>query len=332
MVLNGIDISNYQARLNPARMSGTDFVIVLATQGNWFTQPYFRAQADGTLRARKLLGLYHYIEGTGVAAEANKFVTNIKPYIGRALLALDWESADNNAWGNIGYLRQLAQTVIRLTGVHPLLYCPASAYSQVRALADSLNCGMWVAQYATQKVSYGFQRHPWNEAAYSCACRQYADNGVVPGYGAGIDLDIFYGSRFAWNAYAKSSKKEVAEVITEQDKRDIAEHVWDFIQNGTKVRDRLQGIDSAANNASNKANDLARTLLRTDDAGTKNGVKTDIYTSVRWSGHFVKQVLAKLDTVSTSVDALKQEVQALKASQDAAPADNNQAANGANNG
>lgn len=312
MVLNGIDISNYQARLQPARMAGTDFVIVLATQGTWFTQPYFRSQADGTLKAHKLLGLYHYIEGTGAVAEANKFVSNIRPYIGRALLAIDWESADNRSWGNLAYLRQLAQTVIRLTGVHPLIYCPASAYSQVRGIASALNCGLWIAQYATQDQTQGFQRHPWNEGAYSCACRQYADNGVVPGYGAGIDLDIFYGSRFAWNAYARTSKREKAEVITEQDKKDIAEHVWNFIQNGIKARDRLQGIDNAANNASRKANDLARTLLRTDAAGSTARPKTDMYTRIAWTGAYqhdqnttLSDIEKKLDNISTRLDTLE---------------------------
>lgn len=37
--------------------------------------------------------------------------------------------------------------------------------------------------------------------------------------------------------------------VNDQDKQDIAERVWNFMQNGTLTRDRLQGTDEAANAA-----------------------------------------------------------------------------------
>lgn len=39
---------------------------------------------------------------------------------------------------------------------------------------------------------------------------------------------------------------------------DIAEAVWNFNQNGTKMRDRIQGIDTAANNANNEIHRLSK--------------------------------------------------------------------------
>lgn len=39
MSLNGVDIANYQAGINIAAMTTTDFVIVKATQGTWYTSP-----------------------------------------------------------------------------------------------------------------------------------------------------------------------------------------------------------------------------------------------------------------------------------------------------
>ena len=37
MSLNGVDIANYQAGINITAMTTTDFVIVKATQGTWYT-------------------------------------------------------------------------------------------------------------------------------------------------------------------------------------------------------------------------------------------------------------------------------------------------------
>lgn len=39
---------------------------------------------------------------------------------------------------------------------------------------------------------------------------------------------------------------------------DIAEAVWNFNQNGVKMRDRMQGIDAAANNANNEIHRLSK--------------------------------------------------------------------------
>lgn len=207
MSLNGIDIASYQAGLNPASMAGTDFLIIKTTQGTGYVNPTWKRQANQTLQAGKLLGLYHYISGGDAAAEAQYFVNTIRPYLGRALLALDWEQFQNSAWGNVGYLEQVAREVIRLTGVKPLLYASQNIYNAVAPVAQRLNCGLWVAQYATTNATYGYEDHPWNEGAYTCAIRQYADNGHITGYPAGLDLDIAYMDRGAWMKYAASNGK-----------------------------------------------------------------------------------------------------------------------------
>lgn len=207
MSLNGIDIASYQASLVPSAMTGTDFIIIKTTQGTGYINPTWRKQADQTLAAGKLLGLYHYIAGGSAAAEAAYFVSAAKPYVGKAVLALDWEPGQNRAWGNLAYLESVAREVIRLTGVKPLIYVSANVYGAVAPLAKRLDCGLWVAQYATTDATYGYQAHPWREGAYVCAIRQYADNGHITGYPAGLDLDIFYGDRAAWMRYAASNGK-----------------------------------------------------------------------------------------------------------------------------
>lgn len=206
MTLNGIDIASYQATLNPASMSGTDFIIIKTTQGTGYVNPTWRTQADQTLQSGKLLGLYHYISGGNAAAEAQYFVDAARPYVGRALLALDWESGENGAWGDTGYLENVAREVIRLTGVKPLIYASASVYSAVAPIAQRLDCGLWVAQYPNYERT-GYQATPWNEGAYACAIRQYSSSGQLAGFAGNLDLDKFYGDKAAWGKYAAVNGK-----------------------------------------------------------------------------------------------------------------------------
>lgn len=204
MALNGIDISWYQRGINIAAVPA-DFVIVKATEGTWYTNPCFRTQADATLNSGKLLGIYHYINGGNAKAEAQYFVNAAKPYIGRAVLALDFESGDNSAYANTGYLQECAQTVYNLTGVHPLLYGSQRDYGRLAQVSKATNCGLWIAQYPNYART-GYQNKPWNEDSYGCAIRQYSSAGALPNYGGNLDLNKFYGDRAAWNKYAQSDR------------------------------------------------------------------------------------------------------------------------------
>ena len=205
MALNGIDISSWQAGINVAAVPA-DFVIVKATEGTGYTSPCFRAQADATLNSGKLLGIYHYISGGNWQAEAQYFVKTVKDYIGRAVLALDFESGGNSAYNDTAYLQQCAQTVYNLTGVRPLQYGSQRDYGRLAAVGNATNCGLWIAQYSDY-VRTGYQDTPWNEGAYSCAIRQYSSSGALPNYGGNLDLNKFYGDAAAWQAYAKSDKQ-----------------------------------------------------------------------------------------------------------------------------
>ena len=238
MSLNGIDIASYQAGLYPPAMRTTDFIIIKATEGTGYINRTWRLQADQTLKAGKLLGLYHYIDGGNAGAEARFFADTVRPYVGRALLALDWESQGNRAWGNVAYLEQVTREVIRLTGVKPVLYGSATVYGQLVQVARQCGCALWVAQYATNDPT-GYQSHPWNEGAYQCAIRQYSSHGRIPVYGGNLDLDIFYGDRAAWNKLA-NNKNGDAEMVTNEDIEKIADAVWMAkLPSGAVARDAI---------------------------------------------------------------------------------------------
>lgn len=203
MTLQGIDVASYQTGIDFSQVP-CDFAIIKATEGTNYVNPACNAQYSSAKGAGKLLGLYHYVKGGNAIGEANFFVDSIKNYIGSAILCIDFESGGNSAWGDMGYLKQLCQQVIARTGVRPLIYVQASAYVPVAGVAKELNCGLWVAQYASM-ASTGYQDHPWNEGKYSCAIRQYSSTGRLPGWGGSLDLDLAYMDRAAWAKYAGAS-------------------------------------------------------------------------------------------------------------------------------
>lgn len=202
MALNGIDISKWQAGIDLSNVPG-DFVIVQHSFGNSI-QPTFEGQINSALNAGKLIGVYHFI--TGDNGEIDTFINGIEPYVGRAIIALDWENDYNSAYGDWGYLSNFAQQIINRTGVRPIVYGSADIYPQLKSqISDPLNCGLWIAQYANMNAT-GYQSNPWNVGNYDMCLFQYASTGSLNGYGGSLDLDMFLGDRDAWGAYARSTK------------------------------------------------------------------------------------------------------------------------------
>ena len=200
MALNGIDVSNYQASINISAVP-CDFVIAKATEGTGYVSPSCARQVDSALAAGKLAGVYHYVKGGDAAAEADYFVKQVGGWIGHVVLAVDFESGGNKAWGDWDYARQVLQRVKDKTGVVPLLYGPASAYAGLKQAAAPVNAGLWIANYANMKAT-GYQSAPWRLSNYPCAIYQYSSSGRLPGYSGSLDLDLFQGQAAAWRAYA----------------------------------------------------------------------------------------------------------------------------------
>lgn len=199
MVLNGIDISNWQQGIDLSKVP-CDFVIAKATQGTGYVSPDCARQIEQARQTGKRFGVYHYVSGGNAVAEANYFVDNCANWVGKGLFCIDWESNENSAWGNEGYLEQVVAQVKARTGIPPIIYVQASRYAQVAAVANRQNCGLWIAQYADMTPT-GYQDTPWNEGAYACVIRQYSSSGRLPGYGGNLDLNKFYGDGATYDKY-----------------------------------------------------------------------------------------------------------------------------------
>lgn len=199
MTLNGIDISNWQAYIDLAAVPA-DFIIAKATQGTGYVSPDCARQVEQARQLGKRFGVYHYVSGGNAIAEANFFVDNCANWVGKGLFCIDWESGENSAWGDEGYLEQVVAQVWTRTGIPPIIYAQASRYAQVAPVANRQNCGLWIAQYASSNPT-GYQVTPWNEGAYDCLIRQYTEAGLLPGYSGSLDLNKFYGDGAVYDQY-----------------------------------------------------------------------------------------------------------------------------------
>ncbi|MEO5477776.1 GH25 family lysozyme, partial [Bifidobacterium adolescentis] len=215
--MNGYDISNWQCGIDTATVPA-DFVIVGTTWGSGGVyggclsngvNTDANRQLAGAIDSGKETGVYHYARGGNPETEARFFVDNVRGYVHKSVLILDWEAQDNTAWGDKQWPRRWAREVKRLTGVNPIIYTMDSGYWQVAGMETELNCGIWIAQYATNLVT-GYQTAPWNIGARGEVMRQYTSNGSLSGWSGRLDLNKFRGDRAAWRKYANPDDKGTA--------------------------------------------------------------------------------------------------------------------------
>lgn len=217
--MRGVDVSNWQCGIDTAALDA-DFVVAGATWGtggfdnvclaNGVNQAANR-QLGRASASGKSIGVYHYAMGRDANSEADFFVGNVRGYVGRAVLALDWEAQDNPQFGNGAWVETWVRRVHDRTGVWPIVYAQASALGQLTPFVRA-HCGVWVAQYASMAVT-GYQERPWLYGEYGEAMRQYTSNGSVRGYSGRLDLNYFRGERWQWEKYANpgaASKPYVA--------------------------------------------------------------------------------------------------------------------------
>lgn len=221
--MNGIDISAWQgdAGIDLAKVP-YDFCIVKATEGTDYKNRYFAAHCDAVLKKKKLLGAYHYANGSDPQIEADHFLAYVKKYIGKAVLVLDWEAKNNHQFGknDLEWCLKWCNYVYRKTGIKPLIYIQKSAMNAVK----KAGYGLWVAQYPDYERT-GYQEHPWNEGAYNCLIRQYTSAGKLSGYSGSLDLNKAYISAASWNKLAGKAKKTSASTTVKKSVNTLAKEV-----------------------------------------------------------------------------------------------------------
>lgn len=221
--MNGIDIASYQNSMDITKVDA-DFVIIKATQGDYYVNPYFEKHYDQAKKSGKLIGAYHYSNGiTPVTKEVDFFIKNIKKYISTMILCLDWESngkTDRQGFNKnfisgteVDYVEEFSDILHKKTGIYPFIYMSSSVTRRSNWGKVSKNCPLWVAQYKNYDLT-GYQENPHKDnkglgAWKNEAIRQYSSSGTIKGYEQSephkLDLDKAYISRDSWISYAKGT-------------------------------------------------------------------------------------------------------------------------------
>lgn len=206
MVLNGIDIASWQSGINVGTNGvAADFVIIKATGGTGYVNPDCDRAFQQAIKSGKKVAVYHYAHELGFQGtaqqEADFFLKNVQGYIGKAILVLDWES-DNK--GDVTWAKAWLDHVQSKTGVKPLFYTYTAVLNSYNfsSIANA-DYGLWVANYGSDAPQgYSQPNPPASPYWKSTAMYQYTSNGRLNGWSGRLDLNVFYGDKEVWDAYA----------------------------------------------------------------------------------------------------------------------------------
>ena len=175
-MLHGIDISNYQRGLRIADIQA-DFVIVKASEGVGYADPSAKDLAHQTLQSGRRLGMYHFAHpGKNTAqAEAEWFLKIIQPYIGKAILALDWEAdtISDTAWA-----KEWLDIVYQKSGVRPWIYMRWQTAMTGRMWRRVIGSGWRSIAARSRRISMICAR-PARPARFAAGLRSSAGSGAT---------------------------------------------------------------------------------------------------------------------------------------------------------
>ncbi|WP_200849495.1 GH25 family lysozyme [Enterococcus sp. CSURQ0835] len=261
MVMNGIDVASYQRGINMAAVPG-EFVLIKATGGMGYVNPACDEQFQSAVNAGKLVGIYHYAHEIGFQGtaeqEARFFLDNIRGYIGKAVLVLDWESDNKN---DVAWAKRWLDIVASEAGVKPLFYTYTGVLNSFNfsSIANA-DYGLWIAAYGADNAINGYLQPSPPAVPYwsNIAMFQYSSNTYLSGWGARLDANVFYGDADTWNAYAggkpvktvdghldtaniNTGAFHVTGWMSEKDKDLSKTTPWLFFLNGGKELARVKG-------------------------------------------------------------------------------------------
>lgn len=296
MSLKGIDISHYQKGLNAANIDA-DFIIMKATEGVSMVDNCCDTFYQAAKHAGKCLGVYHFATSADPIQQAKHFLKNVQGYIGEAMLILDWEASALRL-GPSGAKKWL-DYVYSQTGIKPVIYMSKSVCRQYDwSSVVAGDYGLWSAQYANSKAT-GYQSSPWTDSkgtgAWSGPCMyQYSSHGRLSGWSGNLDLDIFYGDRKAWLAYA-GSKSSGNGHKTESEETTMEPHdVWEYVYGDN---------DNCYNTLFKIYNEVC---ANSDIVG--DGYTGDMYTRIAYIDHQTRDLADKIAAMQSSLDAITKNV------------------------
>lgn len=206
----GMDMGHFLEK-NKGKIS---FVLVKCTRAASSVNACFKPWAEILTKLGIPWGAYHFLNNdsakSGAIAEADYYLKQMEPYIGKAVLALDYEDKDMGYAAGTGYAKDWLDRVREKTGVTPLIYAQQSV---VHTLGEIQKAGypLWVARYGKNERRYDLANvsdiNAGNISPYKKeAIIQYSSETILPGYAGELDVDIFFGSEADFRKLAEPQK------------------------------------------------------------------------------------------------------------------------------
>lgn len=163
--VEGIDVSGYQGNVNWSNYysQGKRFAYVKASEGNYYTNPYFAQQYNGSYNAGFIRGAYHFAtpNDTGGAAQADYFVAHGGGWSadGKTLpgaLDIEYNPYGATCYGlsqaaMVSWIRDFLNRYKALTGRAAVIYSTTNWW--VSCTGNSAAFGatnpLWIARYAS---------------------------------------------------------------------------------------------------------------------------------------------------------------------------------------
>jgi GH25 family lysozyme M1 (1,4-beta-N-acetylmuramidase) len=191
MESKGIDVSNYQGKIDWAKVkaSGISFVIIRAGWGKTNIDPKFRANIEGALNVGLDVGVYWFLYAKNendIVLNAKKCYEVIEPYRKGITMKVwaDWEYDSDKYKPGLSkatrteWVKKFCEEMKKYAYSVGVYANPDYLKSKFNDLSEY---PLWLAYYATSKGKY--EPLMW----------QYTSSGHVDGIVGRVDIDTYYG-------------------------------------------------------------------------------------------------------------------------------------------
>lgn len=270
-----IDVSEHQGWIDwDAATNDIDGVIIRVGYGNNYDSQddaYAVYNMDSCERLGIPYGVYLYSYADNFADVASEVEHALEMVEGRNPVLGVWFDTEQSGLEEISYkAADVFCRAIASAGYRTGVYCYQSWYwSYLQGIEQTWP--IWFAAY-TDSPNMCENVYAW----------QYTSDGSCAGVEGRVDVSNWY----------EDSWFESEEEMIDYDK--IAETVWNFPQNGTLMRDRVQGTDEAANACREQ-------LCRKDDV-SQRGTEASLYERVCWLGARTAEILEALEGIKAQLD------------------------------
>ncbi|MBT2505932.1 lysozyme [Streptomyces sp. ISL-98] len=161
----GVDVSSHQGNVNWSSLwtSGVKWAYVKATEGNYYKNPYFAQQYNGSYNVGMIRGAYHFAtpNDSSGANQANYFVDNGGGWSrdGRTLpgaLDIEWNPYGAQCYGKtqsgmVSWIRDFLNTYKARTGRDAVIYTATSWWKTCTGNYGGFGASnpLWIARYNT---------------------------------------------------------------------------------------------------------------------------------------------------------------------------------------